>query len=115
MNTDFDTLWKTRNETHCPLSDQQLSEMIDRAKSQEPHADFLVLPSRHPFRRWMASLAAAAGLAILIIPTTMMNAQAAVPQQIDYHGQQVKFICNNRCNAENVIQSLDSYIQKGEK
>ena len=112
MNIDIDTLWKTGIETRCPLSDQQLSEMVTHAKEHPKQAVTVTYHERLPFRQWLAPLAVAAGLALLIIPTTMKNAHATVPSSVDYQGQQVKFICNNRCDAGSVIELLDAYIVK---
>ncbi len=111
MNKDFDTLWKRGIETRCPLSDRQLAEMVAQAKEQTPQTDTVTRRERHPFRTWLAPLAVAAGLALFVIPTTK-DMDAAVPHNVDYQGQQVKFICNNRCDASGVMESLDAYIMK---
>ena len=112
MNKDFDTLWETGINDRCPLSDQQLAEMIAHAKEQPSQTGTMTYREQHPFRPWLAPLAVAAGLTLLIIPTTMKNAHAAVPQSVVYQGQQVKFICNNRCDANSVVESLDAYLLK---
>ncbi len=113
MKIEFDTLWGTKNETPCPLSDQQLESMIAHAKEQHLEREQITINHKTTStNRWVVSLAVAAGLAILIIPIKLMDAHAASPSQIDYRGQQVKFICNNRCDAVSVIESLDAFIKK---
>ena len=109
---DFDTFWRTGIGARCPLSERQLAEMVAHAKEQPSQASTATYRGRHPFWSWLAPVAVAAGLAILIIPVTVMNVRADAPRSIDYQGQQVKFICNNRCDAGSVMESLDAYIMK---
>ena len=111
MKTDFDTLWGNTTNKQCPLSDEQVESMIARAKSQTPTVDAVTGPLQRPFRWWLAPLAVAAGLAVVLIPIRSNNLQAAVPQ-VNYHGQQVRFVCNSSCDAETVIGSLNSYLVK---
>ena len=108
---DFDTLWNRRAaavaNTHCPLDSDRLEQMLTHAmQSVEPQHNN---GNRRVFRpRWLAApLAAAAALALLLIPT---RSHAAAPHTVTYGDQQVKFICNHQCEADGVIGSLDQYL-----
>ena len=112
MKTDFDTLWENTTYTRCPLTDEQMEGMIARAQTQTPSVEEVTQPPHRPFRWWLAPLAVAAGLAIILIPVRQTTLYAAGPQQVDYHGQQVRFVCNSGCDVETVIGSLNSYLVK---
>ena len=122
---DFDTLWNRRAaavaNTHCPLDSDRLEQMLTHAmqsvdrqsegaalsmESSDPQHDN---GNRRVFRpRWLAApLAAAAALALVLIPT---RSHAAAPRTVTYGDQQVKFICNHQCEADGVIGSLDQYL-----
>lgn len=115
MNKDFDTLWNSRKEAsyaRCPLSSERMEQMLNHAMASTGADEQTVTPlyTEPTVRRraWLfAPLAAAAALALLLIPT---RSHAAAPRTINYEGQRVKFICNNHCEADGVIGSFDQYI-----
>ena len=121
MNMDFDTLWDTKNEARCPLTNQQLESMIARAREQSgtqwsaTDASMVkqvsLTAGQSASKRWVLPFAAAACLILMVFPLARKNVYGAVPHTIDYQGQQVKFICNNQCDASSVIESLDAFIQ----
>ncbi len=106
---DFETLWETRHESPCPLTGLQMERMI--AHAMEPPA--VVAPvkfrPRNTRRRWIP-VGAVAAVAAVAIPVTMHY--HATPKQVKYNGQSVKFISNNDCSAETVIDALNLYIEK---
>ncbi len=109
MNTDFDTLWKESRETPCPLTDEQLENMIVRAMEEPPSVEPLpMVKVRRLFRPWLIGVAVAAALVALIVPISTRFQTS--PKRIDYKGQSVSFITNNNCEVDSVINALNIYI-----
>lgn len=57
------------------------------------------------------SLSAAACVAAVVMVTGTPPFQPG-PQNINYNGQTVRFICNNNCDAEYVIGSFNDYLSQ---
>ena len=109
MNTDFETLWVSKHEEHCPLTDEQMDSMIARAMKEPASMEPVKFKPRHT-RRWLIPVGAVAAVAAMVITVSLHH--HATPKQVEYNGQSVKFISNNNCSAENVIDALNLYIEK---
>lgn len=106
---DFETLWETRHEGSCPLTVNQMETMIVRAMEQPASVEPVKFRPRHA-HRWLIPVGAVAAVTAMVIPVTLHH--QATPKQVEYNGQSVKFISNNNCSAENVIDALNHYIEK---
>ena len=85
--------------------------MIDKAMTLQPSVGTFAQPRRSKAVNWLAPLAVAASLALIMWPS-MQTEVAPKPTRVAYGGQDVLFICNSHCEVTNVISSLDDYLQK---
>lgn len=112
MHNDFEIQWERRraasSNDRCPLNEAQWQAMVERAMQQE-------LPARvqRPLWRRVAHVATAAAACVALVVLGIGQLRASErPAMVDFGGQSVRFICNNRCDAQRTIGYFDSYIGK---
>ena len=118
MRSDFDIQWKRRSEaarnSRCELSEERLQAAMRKAQQQPLREGTPIVvemnTTRHGARPTLI-VAAAACLAAVLIPAGMHAASSPVPT-VKYNGQRVQFVCNNNCNAQNVIATFDDYLKE---
>ncbi len=107
MNNEFDILWEKSQSVRCPLSDETVEMMVAKAMQRSSE----LKPLKHhriPRRPWLVATAVAAASAAVVVPVAMTHQIA--PKQVDYNGQSVSFIGNNGCEADSIINALDTYL-----
>ena len=118
MPNDFNTQWKKRaaalHHSHCPLGAERRRQMILLAQNSVSSSSTQLTPSRARLHRGKVitlSLSAAACVAAVMMVTGTPPFYSG-PQNINYNGQTVRFICNNNCDAEYVIGSFNDYLSQ---
>lgn len=108
----FDDLWNRCSTAglgvRCPLSDEQLDAMMDKAIASAPHLG--AQPAKRPLSARLAlPMGIAATVALLLIPLTRKSYAATFPT-VKYGDQSIRFVCNHECAPDGVIGSFNSFV-----
>lgn len=122
---DFQQLWERRKQTWQNKNDMNVPDdttvlkMAELARQVSPARDENIVPISLGRRgRWIPYAAAASvligvGVIGLTYQSEMPNQpQLLKAQKININGQNVRFLCNNGCSAQDILVSANDIIKK---
>lgn len=122
---DFQQLWERRKQTWQNENDMNVPDdttvlkMAELARQVSPTRDENIVPISLGRRgRWIPYAAAASvligvGVIGLTYQSEMPNQpQLLKAQKININGQNVRFLCNNGCSAQDILVSANDIIKK---
>lgn len=113
MKSNFDNVWEKRRvvETNssCGISDEKLEKMIVRAMVQAPTVRQIPTSPLLKRRYWI--LSGAAAIAAVIVSLSLFRTHNSLPT-VEYNGQEVQFICNHECDANDILEAFQERISE---
>ena len=111
-------MWQNENDMNVP-DDTTVLKMAELARQVSPARDENIVPISLGRRgRWIPYAAAASvligvGVIGLTYQSEMPNQpQLLKAQKININGQNVRFLCNNGCSAQDILVSANDIIKK---
>ena len=104
----LDEYGQTLRDDRCPLTVAELDKSIRHATWQAPTATGSEPTVR---RRWWPAVAAAACVALVLLPLGIRSRDADGIRTVSVDGEQVFFACNNGCTPEGTVEIFKTLLK----